>query len=146
MILFIMHRATNMQILQKANKSLVYIKACSQLHIIQVSKDVVVVNAQSQVLAKIETTSWQLKADCMKEDYDGYHQRLSTLEPLPTQSKSCDHEIVRAQKKVSKFHPKTPPKPCSVVTDSKCQCEVTYDMVLFQIIFRGNSIHAGLHT
>ena len=32
-------------------------------------------------------------------------------------SKSRDHEIVRAQKKVSKGCPKTPPKSCSVVID-----------------------------
>ena len=34
-----------------------------------------------------------------------------------TWAKSCDHEIVRAQKKVSKGYPNTPPKPCSVVMD-----------------------------
>ena len=39
------------------------------------------------------------------------------LEPLHTRAKSRDHEIVRAQKKVSKGHrPKRPPQPCSVVT------------------------------
>ena len=37
--------------------------------------------------------------------------------PLHTQAKSHDHEIVRAQKKMSKGCPKTPPKSCSVVTD-----------------------------
>ena len=36
---------------------------------------------------------------------------------LHTQAKGCDHEIVRAQKKVPKGCPKTPPKSCSVVTD-----------------------------
>ena len=39
------------------------------------------------------------------------------LGPLHTQAKSRDHEIVRAQKKVSKGRPNTPPKSCSVVTD-----------------------------
>ena len=40
------------------------------------------------------------------------------LEPLHTRAKSRDHEIVRAQKKVSKGHrPKRPPQPCSVVID-----------------------------
>ena len=39
------------------------------------------------------------------------------LGPLHTRAKSRDHEIVRAQKKVSKGHrPKRPPQPCSVVT------------------------------
>jgi hypothetical protein len=42
---------------------------------------------------------------------------LSHLGPLHTQAKSRDHEIVRAQKKVSKGRPKTPSKSCSVVTD-----------------------------
>ena len=36
---------------------------------------------------------------------------------LHTQAKSRDHEFVRAQKKVTKGRPKTPPKSCSVVTD-----------------------------
>ena len=43
-----------------------------------------------------------------------------SLGPFHTRAKSCDHEIVRAQKKVSKGRPKTPPKLCSVksyVTD-----------------------------
>ena len=37
--------------------------------------------------------------------------------PLHTRAKSHDHEIVRAQKKVSKGRPNTPPKSCSVVMD-----------------------------
>jgi hypothetical protein len=37
--------------------------------------------------------------------------------PLHTRAKSRDHEIVRAQKKVSKGHPNTLPTSCSVVTD-----------------------------
>ena len=37
--------------------------------------------------------------------------------PLRTQAKSRDHEIVRAQKEVSKGRPNTPPRSCSVVTD-----------------------------
>ena len=37
--------------------------------------------------------------------------------PLHTRAKSRDHDIVRAQKKVSKGRPNTPPKSCSVVTD-----------------------------
>jgi hypothetical protein len=39
------------------------------------------------------------------------------LGPLRTRAKSRDHEIVRAQKKVSKGRPNTPPKSCSVVID-----------------------------
>jgi hypothetical protein len=36
---------------------------------------------------------------------------------LHTRAKSRDHDIVRAQKKVSEGHPKTPPKSCNMVTD-----------------------------
>jgi hypothetical protein len=39
------------------------------------------------------------------------------LGPLHTRAKSRDHEIVRAQKKVSKGCPKTPPRSCNVVMD-----------------------------
>ena len=38
---------------------------------------------------------------------------------LHTRAKSHDHEIVRAQKKVSKGPPNTPPKSCSVVMDPR---------------------------
>ena len=44
---------------------------------------------------------------------------LFSLGPLHTWVKSRDHEIVRAQKQVSKGCPTTPPKACSVVTDPK---------------------------
>ena len=37
--------------------------------------------------------------------------------PLHTRAKSCDHIIMRVQKKVSKGHLNTPPKSCSVVMD-----------------------------
>jgi hypothetical protein len=54
------------------------------------------------------------------------------------------HEIVRAQNKVSKGIPKTPPKSCSVVTDP---CEVICDRALNQMLFQWISSHAGLpHT
>jgi hypothetical protein len=39
-------------------------------------------------------------------------------------SKSRDHEIVRAQTKVSKGRPNTPPKSCTVVVDPQVYCEV----------------------
>jgi hypothetical protein len=39
------------------------------------------------------------------------------LGPLHTRAKSRNREIVRAQKKVSKGHLKTPPKSCSVATE-----------------------------
>jgi hypothetical protein len=39
---------------------------------------------------------------------------------LHTRAKSRDHEIVRAERKVSKGHPKTPPKSCSVSWTLKC--------------------------
>ena len=42
------------------------------------------------------------------------------LGPLRTRAKSCDHEIVRAWKKVLECQPKTPSKSCSVVMDHKC--------------------------
>ena len=44
-------------------------------------------------------------------------QQTLTLRPLHTRAKSCDHEIVRAQKKVSACRPNTPPKSRSVATD-----------------------------
>ena len=37
--------------------------------------------------------------------------------PLQTRAKSHNHDIVRAQKKVVKGRPKTPPKSSCVVTD-----------------------------
>ena len=45
---------------------------------------------------------------------------------LSTRAKSRDHEIVRAQRKVSKGRPKTSPKSGIVVTDPQVQCEVIY--------------------
>ena len=44
------------------------------------------------------------------------NQHRKTLGQLYTRAKSHDHEIVRAQKKVSKGRPNTPPKSCHVVT------------------------------
>jgi hypothetical protein len=65
---------------------------------------------------------------------------------LDTRTKSRDHEIVTAQKIVSKGCPNPPPKSCSVVTDSQVQCEVICDWALNQMLFQWISIHAGLHT
>ena len=61
----------------------------------------------------------------MKTDPNGTHVPYLELQrslgahsgPLHTRAKSRDHEIVRAQKKVSKGRPKALPKPCSVVTN-----------------------------
>ena len=39
--------------------------------------------------------------------------------PLHTRTKSREHEIVRAQNKVSEGRPKAPPKSCSAVTDPR---------------------------
>jgi hypothetical protein len=39
------------------------------------------------------------------------------VRPVHTHAKCRDHEILRAQKKVSNGRPKRPPKSCSVVTD-----------------------------
>ena len=57
-----------------------------------------------------------------------------------------DHEIMRAQKKVSKGRPKAPPKSCGVVTDPRVQCEVICDQALNQMLFQWISIHAGPHA
>ncbi len=46
------------------------------------------------------------------------------LGPLHTRAKSRDHEIVGAQKKVSKGCPNTPPKSCCAVTDPQVYCIV----------------------
>ena len=43
--------------------------------------------------------------------------RNHVLRPFHTQAKSHDHEIVRAQERVSKGRPNTLPKSCSVVRD-----------------------------
>jgi hypothetical protein len=43
-----------------------------------------------------------------------FGQQLRATSP---RAKSRDHEIVRAQKKVSKGRPKTPPKSCNVVAE-----------------------------
>ena len=68
------------------------------------------------------------------------------LGPLHTRAKSHDHEIVRAQKKVSKGRPNTPPKSCSVVTDPQVHCEAVCNRVLNQMLLQCISIHAGPHT
>ena len=47
----------------------------------------------------------------------GFLLEIYALGPLHTQAKSPDHEFVRAQKKVSKGHPNTPPNSCSMVMD-----------------------------
>ena len=67
------------------------------------------------------------------------------LEPLHTRAKSRDHEFVRAQKKVSKGRPNTPPKSSSVVTDPLVSCEVICNRALNQMLFQWISIHAGPH-
>ena len=66
-----------------------------------------------------------------------------TQEP---RAKSRDHEIVRAQKKVSKGRPKTLPKPRSVVMDPQVWCEIVCDRVLNQMLFQWIPIHARPHT
>ena len=59
---------------------------------------------------------------------------------------SCGHEIVRAQNKVSKGCPKTPPKSCSVVMDPQVYCEVMCEQALNQMLFQYISIQVGPHT
>ena len=68
------------------------------------------------------------------------------LGPLHTRAQSRDHGIVRAQKKVFKGRPNTPPKSCIVVTDPQVYCEVICDHALNKIIFQWISIHADPHT
>ena len=60
----------------------------------------------TMVMALDSCVKWPL-VGVLKED----------IGPLHTQAKSRDHEIVRAQMKVCKGHPKTPPKSCSMTTD-----------------------------
>ena len=52
-----------------------------------------------------------------QRDEECYVYQMFNLGPLQTWSKSRDHEIVRAQKIVSKGRPEAPPKSRSVVTD-----------------------------
>ena len=80
--------------------------------------------------------------------FTSYHAWLVAivLGPLHTRAKSRDHEIVRAQKKVSKGHPNTPRNSHSVVTDPQVQCEVICDRTLNQVPFQWISIHVGPHT
>ena len=59
------------------------------------------------------TGSWKLPVVWQGPKY----VLIQVLGPLHTRAKSHDHEIVRAQKKLSKGSPKTPPKSCIVVTD-----------------------------
>ena len=55
---------------------------------------------------------------------------------LHTHAKSHDHKIVRAQKKVSKGRPNTPPKSSSVITGPQVQCEVVCDRSLNHMLFQ----------
>ena len=47
---------------------------------------------------------------------------IITLGPLHTRAKIRDHEIVRAQERVSKGHPKTPPKSCIRCAKKAIRC------------------------
>ena len=67
--------------------------------------------------------------------FDFLPQKLHPLGPLHTWAKSRDHLIVRAQKKVSKGHSKTPPKSCSVVAEPQVYCEVICNRALNQMLF-----------
>jgi hypothetical protein len=60
-----------------------------------------------------------------------------------TSRTSRDHEFVRAQKKVSKGHPKTLPRSRSVITDPRLYCEVICDHALNQ---NGVSIFMWVNT
>jgi hypothetical protein len=68
----------------------------------------------------LETTKIVTNWDPKTLPGNWWHSQSAFMEhlgPLHTRAKSCDHEIVRAQKRVSKGRPNTPPKSCSVVTD-----------------------------
>ena len=58
------------------------------------------------------------------------------LWPLHTRANNRNHETVRAQKKVSKGRPHTPPSLCRVVTDPQGYCEVICDRALNQMLFQ----------
>ena len=66
--------------------------------------------------------------------------------PFHTRAKSRDHEIVRAQKKVSKVRPNTPPKLCLVVTGPSSVVWSHMWLALNQMLFQRVSIHVGPHT
>ena len=53
---------------------------------------------------------------------------------------------MRAQKKVFKGRPKTPPKSCNVITNPQVKCEVICNQALNQMVFQRTSIHAGHQT
>jgi hypothetical protein len=72
--------------------------------------------------------------------------RPNKLGPLHTRAKSRDHEIVRAQKKLSKGRSNTPPTSYSAVIDPKVQCEAICDRAFNQMLFQWISIHVGPHT
>ena len=73
-------------------------------------------------------------------------EKKRLLWPLHTRAKSRDHEIVRAQKKVSKGRPNTPPKSCSVLKDARVSCEVICYRPSTESYFNEISIHVGLHA
>ena len=60
------------------------------------------------------------------------NQRI--LGPLHTRAKTRDHETLRAQKKVCRGRPNTPPQSCSVVTDPQVYCEAICDRALNQML------------
>ena len=70
---------------------------------------------------EVEIRQWHLNETCMTVIFllhlDVWRQNQG---PLHTWTKSRDHEIVRAQKKVFKGRPNIPPELCSVVTTLKC--------------------------
>ena len=64
------------------------------------------------------------------------------LVPPLTRAKSRDHKLVRAQKKMSKGHPKALPKSHSVVTALKCSGK-SYVIGPRSMLFQTISIHVG---
>jgi hypothetical protein len=95
------------------------------------------------------TSSWSRYLACVWSDPklgNSTTHSNSNLGSLRTRAKSHDHEIVRAQKKLSKGRPNTPPKSCSVVTHPQVQCEVICDRALNQMPFQWIPIHTCPHT
>ena len=92
-----------------------------------------------------KTRWWELKVRHVTPRTRGHttNTPVSYKGHFHTRAKSRDHVIVRAQKKVCKGRPKTPPKPCSVVTVPKVFCEAICDHALNQMLSQRIPIHAS---
>ena len=89
----------------------------------------------SWIWTNLSTEGLKFESPSKRNSHEGFNLE-HWLRPLHIWAKSCDREIVKAQKKVFKGRPKTPSNSCSVVTDPRVQCEVICDRVLNQMLFR----------